>query len=226
VGRIRTIKPEFFLHEGLFDLEQESQLPLRLAFAGLWCQCDREGRFKWQPRKLKVTILPYDDIDFSRVLDALTTREFVRKYTVDSVEYGHIPSFSDHQVVNNRERLSIIPDPSNGGGLTREPRVEGALNTRASDNLQEGKGREQVNPDSQDESSYVFEGQTIKLNRDDYEKCVAQYPNLDIDEQLSQLDLELDGKRKWFVEMHSKLNYRNKTPIHQRHSHAAEEHVV
>lgn len=226
MSRIRTIKPEFFLHEGLFDLEQESQLPVRLAFAGLWCQCDREGRFKWQPRKLKVTILPYDDIDFSRVLDALTTREFVQKYTVGSVEYGLIPSFSDHQVVNNRERPSIIPDPRSSAGMTREPRVADALSTRASKRLQEGKGREQVNPASQDESGYAFEGHTIKLKRDDYVKCAVQYPNLDIDEQLSQLDLELQGKRKWFVEMHSKLNYRNKTPTHQRHSHAAEEHVV
>ncbi|MCB1704617.1 MAG: hypothetical protein KDI17_07135 [Halioglobus sp.] len=226
MGRIRTIKPEFFLHEGLFDLEQESQLPVRLAFAGLWCQCDREGRFKWQPRKLKVTILPYDEIDFARVLDALTTRGFVQKYTVDSVEYGHIPSFSDHQVVNNRERASVYPDPSNDKGLTREQRDEHASSTRASINLQEGKGREQVNPASKSESGYVFEGQTIKLKRDDYEKCIAQYPHLDIDEQLSQLDLELQGKRKWFMEMHSKLNYRNKTPTHQRSYYGAEEHVI
>jgi hypothetical protein len=53
MGRIRTIRPDFFLHDGLFDLESNSRLPLRLAFAGLWTQCDREGRFKWRPRRLK-----------------------------------------------------------------------------------------------------------------------------------------------------------------------------
>lgn len=78
--RIRTIKPEFFLHVGLFQAEKESGLPLRVAFAGLWGAADREGRFKWEPMKLKVQILPYDDVDFSRVLDALSTRGFLVRY--------------------------------------------------------------------------------------------------------------------------------------------------
>jgi hypothetical protein len=30
MSRIRTIKPDFFTHEDLFDAEQESGLPLRL----------------------------------------------------------------------------------------------------------------------------------------------------------------------------------------------------
>ncbi|GAA4169527.1 hypothetical protein [Shinella granuli] len=80
MARIRTIKPEFFKHEGIFDAEQETGLPLRLAFAGLWTQCDREGRFAWRPRQLKVDILPYDELDFLRVLDALATRGFIVKY--------------------------------------------------------------------------------------------------------------------------------------------------
>ncbi len=80
--RIRTIKPEFFHHEGLFEAEMETKLPLRVAFAGLWCIADREGRFKWEPRRIGVQVLPYDGVDFSRVLDALTTRGFVLKYRV------------------------------------------------------------------------------------------------------------------------------------------------
>ena len=73
VARIRTIKPEFFRHAGLFDLEQETGLPLRVAFAGLWTAADREGRFAWKPRELKLDCLPFDLVDFSRVLDALST---------------------------------------------------------------------------------------------------------------------------------------------------------
>lgn len=65
---------------------------------------------------------------------------------------------------------------------------------------------------------YVFDGETIRLNRKDYDKLVLSYPHLDIDEQLRQLDLELRGKKNWFVEMNSKLNYRNKTPAHHRKS--------
>src|SRR4051812_45234679 len=86
--RIRSIKPEFFLHEGLYELEQEAGLPIRVAFAGLWCAADREGRFKWEPRKLGVMILPYDGLEFSRVLDALSTRGFVVKYTSEGSDFG------------------------------------------------------------------------------------------------------------------------------------------
>jgi hypothetical protein len=109
--RIRTIKPEFFLHEALYESERAAKLPLRLAFAGLWCAADREGRFKWEPRRLGVQILPYDNVDFSRVLDALATRGFIRKYTSGTGEYGVIPSFTIHQVINNRERESELPEP-------------------------------------------------------------------------------------------------------------------
>lgn len=109
--RIRTIKPEFFLHEGLFEAERAAKLPLRLAFAGLWCAADREGRFKWEPRRLGVQILPYDNADFARVLDALATRGFIRKYASGTAEYGVIPSFTTHQVINNRESESELPEP-------------------------------------------------------------------------------------------------------------------
>src|ERR1035438_7461939 len=78
--RIRTVKPEFFQHEGLFDLEMQVGLPVRLAFVGLWTCCDREGRFPWRPRKLKTDILPYDDLDFAAVLDALAGGGFLQPH--------------------------------------------------------------------------------------------------------------------------------------------------
>jgi hypothetical protein len=117
--RIRTIKPEFFHHEGLFEAELETKLPLRVAFAGLWCIADREGRFKWEPRRIGVQVLPYDGVDFSRVLDALTTRAFVLKYRVGDACFGCIPSFLKHQVINNRESESVLPDPE--GNIEETP---------------------------------------------------------------------------------------------------------
>lgn len=109
MGRIRSIKPEFFKHENLFDAEIETGFPLRIAFAGLWTCCDREGRFEWRPRALKTDILPYDELDFSRVLDALEASGFVQRYTVNGKEYGCVPGFNIHQVVNQREAKSKIP---------------------------------------------------------------------------------------------------------------------
>ncbi len=139
MSRIRTIKPEFFKHEQLFDAEAETGLPLRLAFAGLWTCCDKAGRFEWRPRALKTDVLPYDDVDFSRVLDALVTRGFVVKYRVHGKDYGVVPGFERHQVINNRETDSKLPPPPQGDEnieqLTREPRVGDA-------SLQLQRGRE------------------------------------------------------------------------------------
>ncbi len=138
--RIRTIKPEFFTHEGLYELEIETELPIRVAFAGLWCAADKAGRFKWEPRRLGVAILPYDGIEFSRVLDALFSRGFLVRYRVEDVDYGMIPSFSRHQFLNNKERESVLPEPSPAkepdATSTRKPRVDDACN-------REGKGKEE-----------------------------------------------------------------------------------
>ena len=95
MGRIRTIKPEFFLHYDLWLAESETGLPLRVFFAGLWTAADREGRFRWRPQQLKVKILPYDEVDISRVLDACVTRGFVVKYSVRVMIMGtSLPSKS------------------------------------------------------------------------------------------------------------------------------------
>lgn len=150
MARIRTVKPELFRHEGLYELEIETGLPIRIAFAGLFTVCDRRGRFVWRPRQLKLDVLPYDEIDFSRVLDALVTRGFVVRYENSGELYGCIPSFERHQVINNRESESELPDHLHQDSkaidsiddLTRQSRVNHASATRLVQDKAEGKGRE------------------------------------------------------------------------------------
>jgi hypothetical protein len=142
LGRIRTIKPEFFSHYDLYIAEVESKLPLRVAFAGLWTLADREGRFKWEVERLKIGCLPYDKLDFSRVLDALVTRGFIVKYASNGRLYGVIPTFLEHQVINNREKPSAIPSPLEADSSTRGAREGDAWGTPLGNALVEGKGRE------------------------------------------------------------------------------------
>jgi hypothetical protein len=111
MGRIRTIKPDFFRHEGLFEAERSTALPLRVAFAGLWTVADREGRFRWRPRQLKLDVLPFDDLDFERVLNALITGGFIVRYESEGEAYCWIPKWAKHQVINNRELASNLPAP-------------------------------------------------------------------------------------------------------------------
>ncbi|WP_369146725.1 hypothetical protein [Burkholderia pseudomallei] len=145
------MKPELFTHEDLFEAEQETGLPLRVAFIGLFTCADREGRFKWRPRTLKLAVLPHDAVDFSRVLDALVTRGFLVRYASESgEEIGLIPTFTKHQVINNRETPSDLPAPPANLDLTgistrtptRDPRVDDASDTRAQGKGKEGKGKE------------------------------------------------------------------------------------
>lgn len=145
MARIRTIKPDFFKHSGLFDAERETGLPLRLAYAGLWVCCDREGRFKWRPRELKLDALPFDDCDFSRVLDALESRGFLVRYEALGESFGYVPTWHKHQFVNNREGASKLPIPpliqTLDASTTRESREHDACDSRLEGKGKEGKGK-------------------------------------------------------------------------------------
>lgn len=162
MARIRTVKPELLRHVDLFEAERETGLPLRIAFVGMLTAADRQGRFKWEPRALKLDCLPYDDVDFSRVLDALWSRGWLVRYRQTTEtgghEYGLIPTFLQHQHINNREHQSVLPglddtcvevieyeadqdtwgtraSPVTDASPTRQPRVPDAIRG-------EGKGRE------------------------------------------------------------------------------------
>lgn len=142
MARIRSIKPEFFRHAELYDLEANSGgLPIRVAFAGLWTAADREGRFKWSPRQLKLDCLPYDDTDFGLILDTLERGGFIRRYTVDGEVYGCIPSWAAHQVINMREAKSKIPEPPPCSART-ETHVQAHDEDCGEGKGKEGKGRE------------------------------------------------------------------------------------
>ena len=118
MARIRTIKPDFFRHEALYEAERKTRLPLRLAFAGLWTACDRVGRFRWQPRVLKLDVLPFDELDFEKVLAALRDHGFLVQYEYAGEQFGHIPSWGKHQHINQREADSVLPAPDLEGSIT------------------------------------------------------------------------------------------------------------
>lgn len=161
-ARIRTVKPTLFQHGELYDLEESSGLPLRLAFIGLWCYSDREGRFEWKPRELKLNILPYDPVEFADVLDALERGQFIKSYIIEGKRYGWIPSFIRHQQINNREAPSSIPAPDSDAQLglgqlasdSREDRVTDASGTRHEGNGIEGN-RMELN---REEQKHLVEG--------------------------------------------------------------------
>ncbi len=111
MGKIRTVKPELFRHERLFEAEQQSGFPLRLIFIGLFTVVDAEGRFRWRSRQLKLDILPYDEINFESALLALLEFGFIKKYVYQNELYGCIPTWRKHQSINQREPQSNLLNP-------------------------------------------------------------------------------------------------------------------
>jgi hypothetical protein len=114
MSKIRTVKPELFRHEQLFEAEQRSGFPLRLLFIGLFTVVDAEGRFRWRSRQLKLDILPYDEINFGEALKALVDFCFVHRYEYEGQSYAYIPTWHKHQSINQREPESVLPDPQKG----------------------------------------------------------------------------------------------------------------
>jgi hypothetical protein len=217
MARIRTIKPDFFKHEELYQAEQDSGMPLRVAYAGLWTAADRSGRFRWRPRQLKLDCLPYDEIDFSRVLDALATRGFIVKYALQGEEYGYIPSWDKHQIINNREKGSDLPEPNENNILTRSPRVDDACPTPAKGKGKEGEGKgkgTEVRADARD-AEFGFLGAVVRLKVKDFAQWQSAYSNLDLKAELVARDAWLAGeateedRRKWFITTSKYLANRN-----------------
>jgi hypothetical protein len=130
MARIRTIKPEFFTSEDIVSMS-----PLaRLFYVSLWCEADREGRMEWKPVTFKMRYLPGDDCDVNALAQELIERKLIVLYEADGKRLAEIPTFTEHQVINNREASSTLPTRDKHAKTTRAPRVKAER--------KEGKGKE------------------------------------------------------------------------------------
>jgi len=84
--------PVIFQNYQLFKAEQECKLPLRLALIGLLNCCDENKVFGWQPRYLKIKILPFKEIDINQVLEVLVKHNFIGKHKKQGRTYGYVLS--------------------------------------------------------------------------------------------------------------------------------------
>lgn len=97
--RIRSIKPEYFKHDGLGSLSPVT----RILFIGLWCMADCAGRLEDRPKRIKVEVLPYDDVEIEKPLTELAVAGFIIRYSVGDQSFIEIPSFQRHQRITGKE---------------------------------------------------------------------------------------------------------------------------
>ncbi|MGE0289074.1 MAG: hypothetical protein AB7I42_22890 [Bradyrhizobium sp.] len=128
MARIRTIKQEFFQHEGMNELSALH----RLLFLGLLTEADREGRLRDRPGLLKELLLPHDDCDVDELLTGLAAHRgrFLVRYQVEERQYIAITGFAKHQRPNSREQPSTIPPPP-GEVVENASEVLSTCNARA-----------------------------------------------------------------------------------------------
>lgn len=105
MARIRTIKPEFFDDIKLSEVSAFA----RLTFVGLWTQADREGRLEYEPKRLRVRILPFDAVDFHALIEELITAGVVSLYDTDRCKVLQVKGFSKHQRPHPKEPVSELP---------------------------------------------------------------------------------------------------------------------
>ncbi len=178
MGRIRTIKPEFFLDDDLAKLH-----PLtRLLFIGLWCIADRDGRLEDKPQRIKVQILPYDKHDVEVELDILAKMGFIIRYSVEGFKYIQVSSFSKHQRVHHTEKESSIP-PCNGEATVIEPLLDGEYSAGRERKGKEGNGK-------------IKHGDSVMLHPDEYKKLVERFGESATAKGIEILDLYVMSKGK------------------------------
>lgn len=205
MGRIRTVKPELFKHLALFEAEEKYKLPLRIAFVGLFTCCDREGRFVWQPRRLKVEILPYDNVNISEVLNALLEGGFIRAYEVNGIVYGCIPTWTDHQYFNNKEAHSKLPEVKIGK-ILKDQIIQSdlAVHTKLSEAAFQRMLKE-------DNPSSFHKQQVTSASVMDAEDQVIQDQSFLVNSEIESLSLEDLDQRKKSDSQKSRVNHASLT---------------
>jgi hypothetical protein len=99
MARIRTIKPEFWTDGDVMDLSPFA----RLLFIGSWnfALCDF-GHVADDPRRLKMQVLPADEVDGVALVEELVNAGRMVRIQVDGRSFLHIKRFTDHQKTEKR----------------------------------------------------------------------------------------------------------------------------
>lgn len=157
----------------------------RIFYVALWCEADREGRMEWKPGTLKLRYLPGDTCSITELADELAGRGLIVLYEVDGKPYAQIPSFSKHQVINNRESPSTLPSRDAHASGTRQPRVK-------AEGRKEGKGREgdctEPPSDSPPASTLpLVDGTEHPITLEQLAEWQESFPAVDVDQQLRSM---------------------------------------
>ena len=140
--RSRYIKPGFFTSEQLSECSPFA----RILFEGLWCYADRRGRLEDRPKKIKVAILPYDNVEIEELLGELVVNELIIRYEAEGKRYIWIPNFLLHQRPHYNEEDSVIPPCEQEVEMCRKGIIKSDAEEKAAKAAKEGKKSQAKQP--------------------------------------------------------------------------------
>lgn len=109
MGRIRSIKPEFFLHEELGQCSAHARL---LAIAML-TMADCEGRFRWIDMQVHGSVFPWEaEVNVRALLGELLSVHYCSHAEIDGKEYVEVENFKKHQRLSGKEAQAKSSLPS------------------------------------------------------------------------------------------------------------------
>lgn len=109
MARIRTIKPEFWTSEQVTDCSLEA----RLVFIGIWNFCDDSGVHPAAVKRLKMQVLPSDDVGLEQVANwvkELIRAGLIEEYDVNGKVYWRATGFRQHQKIDQPTYRHPLPD--------------------------------------------------------------------------------------------------------------------
>src|SRR5262245_48019118 len=214
MARIRTIKPEIWSNDKVVSVSAFA----RLLFIGLWNFSDDYGRGRYVVARIKMQVLPGDNVDVAKLLNELRRAELISVYEVDGKEYFQITGWEEHQKVD-RKSSGKYPTPPRARELKRglaSPR-EGSLLDQGS-RIKEGSKKEaitttadvaareaEIEAGSGDPPAapvaavvaqrYIFFGKHIRLNQRHYDEWGQAFSLISLRAELEGLDAWLDSSR-------------------------------
>ena len=229
MSRIRSIHPGLWTDDEFVCLSPMA----RLLFIGLWNECDDGGCFEWKPLRLKMRVLPADNIDIDAVLAELIQGNCIMRYAHDGKEYGAVRNFCRFQkpkkpiyfcpetpeilhwcgkrrVLNTHGSEPVRNRFGTGG---EKPIQKGGKEEGKKGGKEEGKEKKKEG-NARDEkiAEYAFDGKVIRLNQADYEKWRDAFHAIpDLNGELMALDLyysarDPKGGKDWFHRTAANLN--------------------
>lgn len=108
MARIRTIKPEFWTDPDVVACSMAA----RLFFIGCWNHADDYGVLKDEPDRIRLQVMPADEVDACAIVDELVERRLlVRMDTPDGTPVLVVRTFLIHQKIDRRS-VGRYGDPS------------------------------------------------------------------------------------------------------------------